>query len=403
MADDYIQARRLGYKVPRSILLPPYLATNPYFTELMEAVDEVFGPWVDDKINILSNIRNMWQTNPAVEELVQSQELIPFEKWPQPERAILSKQTNLLGMNFQNAGVLTNDAYQQITRNVGRYWFEKGTQAFIEFINYCLKADLTVNTLWAEIDEQSDEYGLMVPIESAGTPVWEGGTWSPTTHVQIRANGGLRDLDLVTLNAFFYEIANYNLVLYSIDASYDMWVVDELDNEALTAKIVAVGLFGVNAIVMSTFYRFGADAPPLQSVDPSIPTEYNAMGIPADFDTAFLLADPSAWIADTEGRKFAVFSEPDRVITEDESLPTQLMGEPSDVNQYTLLYGPVDWLPVPGSSRSKARIPVYSTDLPTPTAVETISARMIGHTRSNILVNPKGFTEIAPGKFTPYW
>lgn len=401
MSDEYIQQRRLGYRIPRSILLPPYFAVNPYFQQLMEAVDEVFQPQVDDKINILANIRNMWSTNVTVEQHAYDETMIPLDAWPQPERAILSKQTNLLGMNFKNAEVLTNDAYQQITRNVGKYWFEKGTQAFIEFINYCLKSDLVVITLWSEID--GNEYGEFVPQEQAGTPVWEGGTWSPTTHVQIRANGGLGNLDLETLNAFFYEIANYNLVLFSIDASFDMPIVDFLDNPDKTTKVVAIGLYAVNAITMSNFFQYGADAPPLQSIDPSIPTEYNAMGAPVDFADAFILASPSAWIQDTEGRKFPVYAENDQEITEEGAIPTQLMGEPSTTNQYALLYGPVTWAKVPGSSRSKARIPTYTTGTPSLTAVDSISTRMVGHTRTNILVNPKGFIELNNGQFAPYW
>ena len=401
MSDDYIQQRRLGYKIPRSILLPPYFATNPYFTQLMEAVDEVFGPEVDDKINILANIRNMWATNVEVEQHAYEETIIPFEDWPQPERAILSKQTNLLGMNFKNAEVLTNDAYQQITRNVGKYWFEKGTGAFIEFINYCLKSDLTVVTLWSEIS--NNEYGEFVTEDQAGTPVWEGGTWSPTTHVQIKATGGLGNLSLETLNAFFYEIANYNLVLFSIDASFDLKIVDFLDDPDQVAKIVAIGLYGVNAITMSNFFQYGADAPALQSIDPSIPTEYNAMGAPVDFSTAYILASPSAWIRDTEGRKFPVYSEDDQTITEEGEIPTQLMGEHSDTNQYAILYGPITWAKVPGSSRSKARIPTYTTGTPALTAVDTVSTRMVGHTRTNILVNPKGFIELNNGQFAPYW
>jgi hypothetical protein len=397
MADAYIEQVRLGYKVPRSVLLPPYMSQNPYFMDLMNSIDTVFSTQVDAKIDILANIRNMWVSSPAVEQIIVNQELIPFSAWPQPERAILSKQTNLLGMNFQNAGVLSNDAYQQVSRNVGCYWFQKGTQAFIEFINYCLGTNLVVVSLWTE------DYVTFVPEADAGTPIWEGGPWYPTTHVQIQSFGGFQGLDLVTLNSFFYEIANYNLVLYSIDAAFDMYVVDVIEPNHTTLDVVAIGLYGINSLVMSTEFRYGANAPPFQSISPAIPTQYSAIGAPVDFSDAYLLADPSSFISDESGNKYAVYSVADQAITVSDSLPTQLMGPASDTGNYTVLYGPVEWVGIPGSSRSAARIPDYSTGTPTVTSVDTISTRMIGHTRSNILVNPKGFAEISPGKFTPYW
>lgn len=401
--NENVEQRRLGYRTPRSILLPPYLELNAYYGEYTDAVDAVFGPLVDDKISVIQNMRNMWVGNPAMEQKVLDHEMLNFADWSQPERDILVKQANLLGMKFQNAGVLSNDSYQMVTRYVGLYWFEKGTEAFIEFINYCLDSALTVQNLW------TPDYINFLPEGNAGigTPIWEGGEWYPTTHVQITAKGGLGDLDLKTLISFFYEIANYNLVLQSVDASYDMYVVDRLEDGHVTADIVAVGIFADNAIVIANTFRYGADAPPVQELanGANLPTKYYRFGADVDFSTAFLLVNPSAWILDPEGNKVPVYAEDDREVTDDTTIPTQLMGGGPDIfSNYTVLYGPVEWIKVPGSSRSKARIPVFSSQ-PTQASASSISTRMVGRGRTNILVNPKGFTELVPGsgKYTPYW
>ncbi|HDX9309646.1 TPA: hypothetical protein ROX13_004892, partial [Escherichia coli] len=67
--------------------------------------------------------------------------------------------------------------------------------------------------------------------------------WYPTTHVQLIAKGGLGDLDINTLVSFFYEIANYNLVLYSVDEEFDMPITDDPTLVRTDAQIVALGLW----------------------------------------------------------------------------------------------------------------------------------------------------------------
>ncbi|MDN3123421.1 hypothetical protein P0E82_13950, partial [Enterococcus faecalis] len=137
---DSTENRRLGYRYPRSILLPPYLAANPYYVDYTNAIDNVFEGQVDIKTEILQNLRNMWVTNPPLEQQIADQvsgtgtdpvtglpfmggHLIDFDQWSQPERDILAKQVNALGMKLANAGVLTDDSYQAISRWVGMYWY----------------------------------------------------------------------------------------------------------------------------------------------------------------------------------------------------------------------------------------------------------------------------------------
>lgn len=228
--------QRHGIIVPRSTLLPPYLASNPYFVEYCNAMDAVFGPTVDAELRTLANLRNMWVQNPTTEASVDQQALIPDSAWSTPDRDLVVKQVNALGMKLQTAGIVSDDAYQTIARFVGTYWFGKGTGQFIEFINYCLSSDFRVFNMW------TTDYVTFVPEgdETIGTPIWEGGPWYPTTHVLIEAKGGLKGIDILTLQQFFYEIANYNLVLQSVDANFDMQIVSEIDGDA--AVIVAIGL-----------------------------------------------------------------------------------------------------------------------------------------------------------------
>jgi hypothetical protein len=403
--------RRLGYRTPRSILLPPYLLFDQYWIDYTDSLDAVLGPAVDEKIDILANIRNMWVTNPDLENnQIANGQLVAFDQWSQPEREILVKQVNLLGMKLQNAGVLSNDAYHTVARFVGQYWFQKGTQSFIDFINFCLSSTLTVQKLWTE------DYTHFVPEGSAtiGSPIWEGGTWYPTTHVSIVAKGGLSTLDIQTLVSFFYEIANYNLVLQAVDISYDMYITDDETLTRTDSEVVAIGLWADSAITLSNTLRLGADPPGVYDVAPMLPS--NALTTTpnaTDYTTQYILAAPSAWIEDADGDKIPVYTTLDQQVSEAPSLPTTLMGGQSTLGAgnlspagFTMLLGPTTWIKVPGSSRSQARIPVFSS-VPVPRIARqnATPSRMIGNLRGNILVNPKGFKEFVTGsgQFYPYW
>ncbi len=395
---------RLGYRAPREILLPPYMRSNPYFQDLMDSVDSVFETMVDTKTEILGDLRIMWVTNPALENSLYENpaQLIPFESWSQPERALLVQQVNMLGMKLRSAGIISDDGYQAIARWVGMYWFAKGTEAFINFINYSLSSNLTVVKLW------TSDYIHFLPEgdPGIGAPIWEGGTWYPTTTVDIISSGNLTNIDIPTLVNFFYEIANYNLVLQAITIEFNLWITDDPDLIRTDAEVVAVGLWLVENVVISNFAQYGANPPPVYSTAPAI-TASAYVPVQGITSGTFLLAAPTAWI-EQNGKIFPVYSATDMTVRNSPSLPTSLMGGPSTNGQaggYSLLYGPVTWLDVPGSSRSTARIPAYS---PTPVAktvsISEIPTQTVGPVSANLLTNPAGWVDLdGTGYVTPYW
>jgi hypothetical protein len=377
---------------------------NDYYVEYTESIDDVFGPAVDEKTEILSHLRNMWTTDPSLENTLSDNPdgiLLPFEAWPQFEREIAVKQVNALGMKLQSAGLITDDQYQTISRWLGQYWFGKGTQSFINFINYCLSSSLTVQRLWTQ------DYKNFVPDgdPSIGTPIWLGGTWYPTSHVTITASGGLQSIDPASLITFFYEIANYNLVLESLQLSFNLWMVDHLEEGYTLAKVVAIGLWADNAIVISNFAQYGAPSPPTHDTGPQITT--SALVTPSGMTGAFLLSAPTSWIMQ-DGKKYPVYTQTDMAPKTGDDIPTTLCGGPSQngqTNGYFTLYGPVTWLGVPGSSRSTARLPGYAV-VPVAKTVtpQQIPTTIVGHDRTNLLTNPDGFIDVTgTGFVTPYW
>lgn len=390
--------KRLGIKVPRSTLLPPYLALNDYYVDYTNSIDVVFGKLVDEKIDIISNLRNMWVQNHTTEVTAQANMIITSDQWSIPEREIVVKQVNMLGMKLQNAGVVTDDAYQQIARFVGMYWFGKGTEAFINFINYCLQSQLTVATMWTQ------DYKLFLEEGNTGigTPIWEGGTWYPTTHVTIVANNGLQGQDIRTITSFFYEIANYNLVLESIDQSFDMKVVTNLTTQI--ADIVAIGLYTQNNIAIANSVGTGAPSPVVHTLpNHALPTTYCAMGgVQLNLSNAILLAQPSGWFRLPGGQIVPVYGASARQIVDVGDLGVQLMGPPVS-GQFNLLYGPVTWLQIPNSPNSQSRIPSFGYNTYTVEDGIGLPTQTYGEQRDYLLVNPTGFIQLAPGQYSPYW
>lgn len=208
--------QRAGYRIPRSRLLPPYLARNPYFTALTDIIDEAFLDQVDRPTEALRLLRDPWVSNPAMEVKVNAGQMIDQSAWTLQDREILVRQVNMLGMRLQNAGVVTNQAYQNIMRFVGRHWFGKGTYSFIEFINFCLDLDLSVSPLWTK------DYASFVTKDDVSTnaTIFDGDPngFYPTTHVQIEVNNF--NFDPATVVSLFNDVANYNLVLYALVMKY---------------------------------------------------------------------------------------------------------------------------------------------------------------------------------------
>ena len=62
------RALRLGYKLPFKTIMPSYIKNTKFFSDLFDAIDEVFDKHVYNQIFLLKNIRNMWLSNPQLEQ-----------------------------------------------------------------------------------------------------------------------------------------------------------------------------------------------------------------------------------------------------------------------------------------------------------------------------------------------
>lgn len=242
---------KFGYRLPRSILLPPYLRTNPYFVDYMGAIDFVFDE-LEQGMEAVKQIRNMWSLFPAAEQKVAAGEMLVLEDWGGPDRATVIQQANLLGMKLSNAGLVDERGYRAITKHVGQYWFEKGKSTSVNFLGYCLGTQFKVTPLWTK------DYVTFVSEDLVdGARIYDNppGPWYPTTHIELLVPGEYNG-DPETVATFFYEVSNYNLVVNLLLNFYDAAVTSQ-DSE-VQANIVQMGLsVDSKHLCVSPYYPLG--------------------------------------------------------------------------------------------------------------------------------------------------
>lgn len=224
----------------RQALIPPYMEDVVAWTQLMEAVDEVFSK-VDDASIWIGWLRDLWLlSDPTLDLLEQGDVLIDSSGFMNIERDILIRQANMLGFRASDPSVFSNADYQRIVRFLPQYWYEQGTQKLGDFIGFILDAEISITPMWSQnTQEQSGLYSGFVLPSQAGTPVWKGGTWFPTTHVTVQIPAARYTSDSrEKVVQIFNALANFNLVLHSVDQDY---IIDVRDvNNEQEAKIVVV-------------------------------------------------------------------------------------------------------------------------------------------------------------------
>jgi hypothetical protein len=189
----------------------------------------------------------MWVTNKELEAKIQDKGVIEFFEWGGVDRSTLIQQVNMLGLKLSNAGVFSEDGFRALSKFLGAFWFEKGKQTTIDFINFCLGVEFKIYRMW------TSDYVNFLPEgdPDIGTKIYDTppGAWYPTTHVTLEVPSGY-DVDATALTQFFYEICNYNLVLHGIQQGVVIEILS-VDSE-LTMQVVNIGLEQVTQVNFQT-------------------------------------------------------------------------------------------------------------------------------------------------------
>lgn len=199
----------------RQILMPPAQGQNQLFLDLSDSIDEAFEvAGIDPNIAALRTLRQPFTiSDMVIESSEQQNQLISLSQVEKQDLETLILSANMLGFRFRQSDIFTQEDFLRIVTYLGEYYHEdKGTQSWEDFLGFALNAEFKVLNTWTE--DYKHFYAEGDP--SIGTPVYEGGTWYPTTHVILEYDISRFSGQAASVVEFFYYFANINLVLWAI-------------------------------------------------------------------------------------------------------------------------------------------------------------------------------------------
>ena len=203
----------------REVLLPPYLAGNPLWLEFTKAIDTLFSD-VDYTTKQLRFLRDAYAYSSSVakEKVAKGLMLSSLDfEYTINDKSYLIKQVSLVGLNLTEASAINEELLLKLFRHLSEYWYNKGTVKLESFLNFIFKSSISLKSLWTEDYVNFIEESPLVIANS----VYNGGTFYPTTHVAldlglVSPESPLVDISVKDFVTFFNDIANFNLVLYSV-------------------------------------------------------------------------------------------------------------------------------------------------------------------------------------------
>jgi hypothetical protein len=228
----------------RQILLPSFLQDDPWVS-LVNAIDSVFKTNIDDPVVWLSRIREHYLLNDTVLAKIESGLMVSESLLDVFDKETVVQNISLSGLAVPNSGQFTSHQLNRLLRDISAFWYEKGTDRAADFISYILNTPIDITNLWTE------DYVTFLPEGDVGigTPIYLGGTWYPTTHIQFAFDPlSVLTVPLTTILNMFLLISNYNIVIGN--AALELFLAVSQDGQGaqfypgtLGAPAYAVGLY----------------------------------------------------------------------------------------------------------------------------------------------------------------
>lgn len=196
--------------IPRSILLPNYL-DDPAWSDLTDGIDSVFKSKIDNPAIWISKLREKYipgatALDASLTRLLSESDFDMFDRETQVQTLDIS------GFRIPQSDNFTQKQYQRILREIGVYWYSKGTGNLADILSVVLNVPVSIETLWT-----NDYITFYAEGDSSiGVPLYNGGTWYPTTNIQFAYDPTATAVPLKSLLSLFYSISNYNLVISQI-------------------------------------------------------------------------------------------------------------------------------------------------------------------------------------------
>lgn len=236
----------------RQILLPNFLS-DPKWSSLVDAIDVVFKPAVDDPVRWLSAIRHHYILNDTCLEKIESGLMVSENDLDVFDSAMTVQNSKLSGIDVPGEENFSTGQLQRILREVATFWYSKGTEKSVDFLSYVLNTQISMENLWTE------DYVSFYPEgdPTIGIPLYSGGTWYPTTHVQFTLDpSGLLSIPLGNLVGLFNALNNYNLVIGAVGLEVIFPIVQQTQSVQ-----PPLGGDGQPAVALRQFYEIEITIP----------------------------------------------------------------------------------------------------------------------------------------------
>lgn len=194
-----------GYKE----LLPDFLRGTAW-EDLITAMDDTFAVNFDTALDSLKNIRHSF--NPSVQS---SSSLSDESSLVYHDRSITIRSLRMKGFSFSKTSELTDLQLFRLNHLLPYYWRSKGSISIQNFLSVVLNSRVYINSYWTD----GTDY-LIEGSSSIGTSVIDGGSWYPTTFIQVVYQPEyVPQLTPDDMKEFIYALAPYNLVIRELVTS----------------------------------------------------------------------------------------------------------------------------------------------------------------------------------------
>lgn len=189
---------------PLTSQLPGIFRKGALIADMAEVFDKLYNTLVEDPRITLQRLHVPYH---------------PDLEYPSLERYYLIEKAREYGFDF-TSDVMTDENYRHLVESLPEYYRSKSGTDFVKMIGYMRGIKFEMVQLWC--DSGSDDDFIVFYNEKQGLSITEGGTWYPTSHVELTYNGNDHPVIYTQeINDLFYIMAPINLVLRHITGALE--------------------------------------------------------------------------------------------------------------------------------------------------------------------------------------
>lgn len=208
--------------------LPLPISNNPVWVEFVNTVEQVLAPYLVDNVQKLLGVRDVNNFDPrnlaaktGTAMLSGGDASYEGTLWNNTQWRV--QLATMLGFTFYSVFTLPSQTFDQFVKMGVEFYAEQGTPSWVNFLGFATDSIIIITPLWAQLDPTYQTYINFQPEGSPliGTPVWEGGDWYPTSHIDVTITANFStSVALAEMINLLQFVAPINLVIRNVLTEY---------------------------------------------------------------------------------------------------------------------------------------------------------------------------------------